>query len=194
MVVLFFILVIDSCTKLYCVSLKTFIYCFSNFTALKSNTFFDCDQLCSFDSFFMLQSGCLLLICVFVWGFFFFPSSGVSWKKTVLKACLKESFKNLTLCWPSSSQCVVRKDFPPGLGGSDICHFCSKRVYVMERLSAEGYFFHRECFRCDACNCTLRLGGHTFDSQEGTLHLLDLPLKPVGGVTSKKKFFCFLYS
>uniref|UniRef100_A0A3P8PPH7 F-actin monooxygenase n=1 Tax=Astatotilapia calliptera TaxID=8154 RepID=A0A3P8PPH7_ASTCA len=87
-----------------------------------------------------------------------------------LWACLKESFKNLTLCWPSSSQCVVRKDFPPGLGGSDICHFCSKRVYVMERLSAEGYFFHRECFRCDACNCTLRLGGHTFDSQEAKFY------------------------
>ncbi|XP_054916578.1 F-actin-monooxygenase mical2b isoform X2 [Poeciliopsis prolifica] len=67
---------------------------------------------------------------------------------------------------PNAAPCVVRKDFPPGLGGSDICHFCSKRVYVMERLSAEGYFFHRECFRCDVCNCTLRLGGHTFDSQE----------------------------
>ncbi|XP_075998379.1 F-actin-monooxygenase mical2b [Genypterus blacodes] len=64
------------------------------------------------------------------------------------------------------NKCVVRKDFPPKLGGSDICHFCSKRVYVMERLSAEGYFFHRECFRCDVCNCSLRLGGHTFDSQE----------------------------
>ncbi|KAM9854392.1 F-actin-monooxygenase mical2b [Aulostomus maculatus] len=63
-------------------------------------------------------------------------------------------------------QCVVRKDFSSGLGGSDICHFCSRRVYVMERLSAEGFFFHRECFRCDVCNCTLRLGGHTFDSQE----------------------------
>ncbi|XP_047248910.1 F-actin-monooxygenase mical2b isoform X6 [Girardinichthys multiradiatus] len=68
------------------------------------------------------------------------------------------------------TKCVVRKDFPPGLGGSDICHFCSKRVYVMERLSAEGYFFHRECFRCDVCNCTLRLGGHTFDSQEGKFY------------------------
>ncbi|XP_049429560.1 F-actin-monooxygenase mical2b isoform X2 [Epinephelus fuscoguttatus] len=63
-------------------------------------------------------------------------------------------------------KCVVRKDFPPGLGGSDICHFCTKRVYVMERLSAEGYFFHRECFRCDVCNSTLRLGGHIFDSQD----------------------------
>ncbi|XP_047248896.1 F-actin-monooxygenase mical2b isoform X4 [Girardinichthys multiradiatus] len=71
---------------------------------------------------------------------------------------------------PNAPPCVVRKDFPPGLGGSDICHFCSKRVYVMERLSAEGYFFHRECFRCDVCNCTLRLGGHTFDSQEGKFY------------------------
>nr|XP_046251209.1 protein-methionine sulfoxide oxidase mical2b isoform X3 [Scatophagus argus] len=68
------------------------------------------------------------------------------------------------------SKCAVRRDFPPSLGGSDICHFCTKRVYVMERLSAEGYFFHRECFRCDVCNCTLRLGGYTFDSQEGKFY------------------------
>ncbi|XP_070827721.1 F-actin-monooxygenase mical2b isoform X2 [Chaetodon trifascialis] len=67
---------------------------------------------------------------------------------------------------PTATPCVARKDLPPGLGGSDICHFCTKRVYVMERLSAEGYFFHRECFRCDVCNCTLRLGAHTFDSQD----------------------------
>ncbi|XP_074490198.1 F-actin-monooxygenase mical2b isoform X5 [Sebastes fasciatus] len=68
------------------------------------------------------------------------------------------------------SKCVVRKDLPPGLGGSDVCHFCTKRVYVMERLSAEGYFFHRECFRCDVCNSTLRLGGHIFDSQEAKFY------------------------
>nr|XP_055048021.1 F-actin-monooxygenase mical2b isoform X8 [Misgurnus anguillicaudatus] len=63
-----------------------------------------------------------------------------------------------------------RKDFPQGLGGSDTCHFCKKRVYVMERLSAEGYFFHRECFRCHICGCTLRLGGHAFDSNQGTFY------------------------
>ncbi|XP_041853234.1 protein-methionine sulfoxide oxidase mical2b isoform X2 [Melanotaenia boesemani] len=70
----------------------------------------------------------------------------------------------------SVQQCVGRREFPPGLGGSDICHFCTKRVYVMERLSAEGFFFHRECFRCDVCNCTLRLGGHTFDSREAKFY------------------------
>ncbi|XP_041853236.1 protein-methionine sulfoxide oxidase mical2b isoform X4 [Melanotaenia boesemani] len=71
---------------------------------------------------------------------------------------------------PSAAPCVGRREFPPGLGGSDICHFCTKRVYVMERLSAEGFFFHRECFRCDVCNCTLRLGGHTFDSREAKFY------------------------
>uniref|UniRef100_A0A3Q3X3T4 F-actin monooxygenase n=1 Tax=Mola mola TaxID=94237 RepID=A0A3Q3X3T4_MOLML len=72
------------------------------------------------------------------------------------------------------NKCVVRKGFASGLSGSDVCHFCTKRVYVMERLSAEGYFFHRECFRCDECNCTLRLGGHSFDSQEGIFDSLYL--------------------
>ncbi|XP_034052446.1 protein-methionine sulfoxide oxidase mical2b isoform X7 [Gymnodraco acuticeps] len=67
-------------------------------------------------------------------------------------------------------QCVLRKDFAPGLGGSDVCHFCTKRVYVMERLSAEGYFFHRECFRCDVCNSTLRLGGYIYDSEDGKFY------------------------
>uniref|UniRef100_A0A8C8JWB1 F-actin monooxygenase n=1 Tax=Oncorhynchus tshawytscha TaxID=74940 RepID=A0A8C8JWB1_ONCTS len=67
------------------------------------------------------------------------------------------------------STCIVRKEFPQNLGGSDMCHFCSKRVYVMERLSAEGHFFHRECFRCDVCSSTLRLGGHAYDSQHGMM-------------------------
>ncbi|XP_061577169.1 F-actin-monooxygenase mical2b isoform X2 [Cololabis saira] len=71
---------------------------------------------------------------------------------------------------PGGPPCVGRRNFPPGIGGSDVCHFCTKRVYVMERLSAEGFFFHRECFRCDVCNCTLRLGGHAFDSREAKFY------------------------
>ncbi|XP_026094703.1 protein-methionine sulfoxide oxidase mical2b-like isoform X1 [Carassius auratus] len=67
-------------------------------------------------------------------------------------------------------QTSMRKEFPQGLGGSDICHFCEKRVYIMERLSAEGCFFHRECFRCNICGCTLRLGGHAFDSNQGAFY------------------------
>ncbi|XP_019895930.1 protein-methionine sulfoxide oxidase mical2b isoform X4 [Esox lucius] len=68
------------------------------------------------------------------------------------------------------TQCVVRKEFPQNLGGSDTCHHCSKRVYVVERFSVEGYFFHRECFRCDVCGSTLRLGGHAYDSQLGKFY------------------------
>ncbi|KAK5902800.1 hypothetical protein CesoFtcFv8_008021 [Champsocephalus esox] len=71
---------------------------------------------------------------------------------------------------PNAAPCVLYKDFAPGLGGSDVCHFCTKRVYVMERLSAEGYFFHRECFRCDICNSTLRLGGYIYDSEDGKFY------------------------
>ncbi|XP_073664729.1 F-actin-monooxygenase MICAL2 isoform X7 [Tursiops truncatus] len=61
----------------------------------------------------------------------------------------------------------IRKAFPLNLGGSDTCYFCKKRVYVMERLSAEGHFFHRECFRCSVCATTLRLAAYAFDSDEG---------------------------
>ncbi|XP_068004064.1 F-actin-monooxygenase MICAL2 isoform X2 [Melanerpes formicivorus] len=64
----------------------------------------------------------------------------------------------------------LRKEFPQSVGGSDICYFCHKRVYVMERLSAEGHFFHRECFKCEICSTTLRLGIYAFDVEEGKFY------------------------
>ncbi|XP_056658042.1 F-actin-monooxygenase MICAL2 isoform X7 [Monodelphis domestica] len=64
----------------------------------------------------------------------------------------------------------LRKEFPQNLGGSDICYFCKRRVYVMERLSAEGHFFHRECFRCEVCSTTLRLAAYAFDADEGKFY------------------------
>ncbi|XP_062948771.1 F-actin-monooxygenase MICAL2 isoform X2 [Cynocephalus volans] len=64
----------------------------------------------------------------------------------------------------------MRKAFPLNLGGSDTCYFCKKRVYVMERLSAEGHFFHRECFRCSICATTLRLAAYAFDCDEGKFY------------------------
>ncbi|XP_048215373.1 F-actin-monooxygenase MICAL2 isoform X3 [Perognathus longimembris pacificus] len=64
----------------------------------------------------------------------------------------------------------MRRVFPMGLGGSDTCYFCEKRVYVMERLSAEGHFFHRECFRCSVCSNTLRLAAYAFDCDEGKFY------------------------
>nr|XP_023419034.1 F-actin-monooxygenase MICAL2 isoform X2 [Cavia porcellus] len=64
----------------------------------------------------------------------------------------------------------IRKAFPPNLGGCDTCYFCKKRVYVMERLSAEGHFFHRECFCCSICATTLRLATYAFDCEEGKFY------------------------
>uniref|UniRef100_H3CVE3 F-actin monooxygenase n=1 Tax=Tetraodon nigroviridis TaxID=99883 RepID=H3CVE3_TETNG len=61
----------------------------------------------------------------------------------------------------------VRRTFPPS---GDRCHSCEKRVYVVERLCAEGLYFHRECFRCSTCGCTLPQGAHTFDSEHGKLY------------------------
>ncbi|KAM6394376.1 F-actin-monooxygenase MICAL2 isoform 15-T46 [Pluvialis apricaria] len=69
-----------------------------------------------------------------------------------------------------SCQGTLRKEFPQSIGGSDICYFCKKRVYVMERLSAEGHFFHRECFKCEICSTTLRLGIYAFDVEEGKFY------------------------
>ncbi|KAJ8959443.1 hypothetical protein NQ318_022136 [Aromia moschata] len=51
----------------------------------------------------------------------------------------------------------------PAQGASEFCHFCGKRVYLMERLSAEGRFFHHGCFKCQYCNTQLRLGSYAFD-------------------------------
>ncbi|XP_034019111.1 protein-methionine sulfoxide oxidase mical3b-like [Thalassophryne amazonica] len=48
-------------------------------------------------------------------------------------------------------------------GSSDVCFFCNMRVYVMERLSAEGLFFHRTCFECEYCGSTLHLTSYAYD-------------------------------
>ncbi|XP_036181310.1 F-actin-monooxygenase MICAL2 isoform X10 [Myotis myotis] len=80
-----------------------------------------------------------------------------------LLAKFEESSRNPSLL----KQETTRKAFPLNLGGSDTCYFCKKRVYVMERLSAEGHFFHRECFRCSVCATTLRLAAYAFDGDEG---------------------------
>ncbi|XP_070695284.1 F-actin-monooxygenase mical1 [Pempheris klunzingeri] len=62
----------------------------------------------------------------------------------------------------------------PGTGvsmmNSEECYFCGQRVYALERISAEGKFFHRSCFTCHRCSITLRLGGYTFDQTTGRFY------------------------
>ncbi|CAC5395899.1 MICAL [Mytilus coruscus] len=61
---------------------------------------------------------------------------------------------------------------------SETCYFCKKRVYLMERMSAEGLFFHRGCLKCHYCDVGLRLNNYSADKL------------PTGDV----KFFCFRHS
>ncbi|XP_060749409.1 F-actin-monooxygenase mical1 [Tachysurus vachellii] len=53
------------------------------------------------------------------------------------------------------------------VGSSELCYFCNQQLYVLERGSAEGKFFHRSCFTCQQCGTTLRQGGYTFHSDTG---------------------------
>ncbi|KAM7116648.1 F-actin-monooxygenase MICAL3 isoform 12-T12 [Molossus nigricans] len=69
-----------------------------------------------------------------------------------------------------SEEGSIKKEFPQNLGGSDTCYFCRKRVYVMERLSAEGKFFHRSCFKCEYCATTLRLSAYAYDTEDGKFY------------------------
>ncbi|KAK7896722.1 hypothetical protein WMY93_022047 [Mugilogobius chulae] len=52
-------------------------------------------------------------------------------------------------------------------GSSDTCFFCKQHVYVMERMSAEGLFFHRGCLMCDYCGCSLRITTYIYDRPSG---------------------------
>uniref|UniRef100_I3JL15 F-actin monooxygenase n=1 Tax=Oreochromis niloticus TaxID=8128 RepID=I3JL15_ORENI len=66
----------------------------------------------------------------------------------------------------SSSTCRTSSS-PVSSSCSHICFFCKQRVYVMERLSAEGLFFHRSCFQCGSCSSPLRLASYTYDQHAG---------------------------
>ncbi|XP_052397315.1 F-actin-monooxygenase mical1 [Carassius gibelio] len=56
------------------------------------------------------------------------------------------------------------------VGSSELCYFCNEHLYVLERGSAEGKFFHRSCFNCYQCGSTLRQGGYTFLSDMGRFY------------------------
>uniref|UniRef100_A0A087XBX3 F-actin monooxygenase n=1 Tax=Poecilia formosa TaxID=48698 RepID=A0A087XBX3_POEFO len=72
----------------------------------------------------------------------------------------------------SSSASALRQQVSVG---SDVCFFCKQKVYVMERLSAEGLFFHRSCFRCDSCSAPLRLVSYSYNQDAGKFRCLQHP-------------------
>nr|XP_034982850.1 F-actin-monooxygenase MICAL3 isoform X14 [Zootoca vivipara] len=92
--------------------------------------------------------------------------------RTCPKKVIMLSSSSICTSSPSypSQQGSLKKEFPPNVGGSDVCYFCHKRVYVMERLSAEGKFFHRSCFKCEYCATTLRLSSYAYDLVDGKFY------------------------
>uniref|UniRef100_A0A8C6T444 F-actin monooxygenase n=1 Tax=Neogobius melanostomus TaxID=47308 RepID=A0A8C6T444_9GOBI len=103
------------------------------------------------------------------------PPSG---KLATLQCCHSKSKCIVTCNALGGHLCLIYftpSEFPVNIGGSDVCFFCRKRVYVMERLSAEGKFFHRSCFKCDYCGTTLRLSSYAFDVEDGTRLKINLP-------------------
>uniref|UniRef100_UPI00358FC390 F-actin-monooxygenase MICAL3-like isoform X2 n=1 Tax=Myxine glutinosa TaxID=7769 RepID=UPI00358FC390 len=102
------------------------------------------------------------------------PIDGPPGHQNKVKAVTNQLLAKFEENVPSQSglkrQGSLRKEFPQNVGGSDVCYFCKQRVYVMERLSAEGKFFHRGCFKCDYCDVTLRLGNFAFDVEEGKFY------------------------
>eukprot|EP00064_Thunnus_orientalis_P025451 superscaffoldBa00012899_g25822 len=75
-------------------------------------------------------------------------------------------FKEKIRCQSADSRDEQSQSVFP-VGSSDVCFFCKQRVYVMERLSAEGLFFHRSCFQCDFCSSTLRLAAYAYHAPSG---------------------------
>lgn len=49
---------------------------------------------------------------------------------------------------------------------SDYCNFCKQKVYLVEKISAEGLLLHRNCLKCHHCHTSLRVGGYAFDRDD----------------------------
>ncbi|KAM3858885.1 protein-methionine sulfoxide oxidase mical3b [Diretmus argenteus] len=88
---------------------------------------------------------------------------------------------------PGRRESVTRSVFTGSVCTSDVCFFCSKRVYVMERLSAEGLFFHRGCFQCNYCSGTLRLASYAYDGLTGRFYCLQHYDLRLSGPTQRKR-------
>ena len=54
-------------------------------------------------------------------------------------------------------------------GAGDLCALCGEHLYILERLCADGRFFHRSCFRCHTCEATLWPGGYEQHPGDGKL-------------------------
>ncbi|XP_073078536.1 F-actin-monooxygenase MICAL3 isoform X13 [Manis javanica] len=115
------------------------------------------------------------------------PSRGFFVDQWELSLSLRSSSRPASPSSDSVRQSSIKKEFPQNLGGSDTCYFCQKRVYVMERLSAEGKFFHRSCFKCEYCATTLRLSAYAYDIEDGKFYCKPHYCYRVSGSAQRKR-------
>lgn len=52
-------------------------------------------------------------------------------------------------------------------GGEDLCALCGEHLYILERVCADGRFYHRSCFCCHVCEATLWPGGYEQHPEDG---------------------------
>ncbi|XP_066229588.1 F-actin-monooxygenase MICAL1 [Saccopteryx leptura] len=57
-------------------------------------------------------------------------------------------------------------------GGEDLCALCGERLYILERVCADGHFYHRSCFCCHICEATLWPGGYGQHPGDGHFYCL----------------------
>uniref|UniRef100_A0A452VNW2 F-actin monooxygenase n=1 Tax=Ursus maritimus TaxID=29073 RepID=A0A452VNW2_URSMA len=61
---------------------------------------------------------------------------------------------------------------PVQAGAGELCALCGEHLYILERLCAEGRFFHRNCFRCHTCEAMLWQGGYGQHPEDGHFYCL----------------------
>lgn len=51
-------------------------------------------------------------------------------------------------------------------GSAEKCDICTKTVYALEKLTADGKIFHKNCLRCDKCKKVLSLGNYAVCNEQ----------------------------
>ena len=104
------------------------------------------------------------------------PSRSWNTKMTLARPVTKETDVKLKrVVTPRAASPRPPSVFSGGpVDASDKCYFCQKKVYLMERQSAQGIFFHRSCFRCYHCNSQLKTGNYSYshgsDGEKGRFY------------------------
>ncbi|KAF6115031.1 microtubule associated monooxygenase, calponin and LIM domain containing 1 [Phyllostomus discolor] len=57
-------------------------------------------------------------------------------------------------------------------GSEELCALCGEHLYILERVCADGRFYHRSCFCCRICEATLWPGGYGQHPGDGHFYCL----------------------